>query len=390
MKSINFLLFISVFTGIYLAGNYYVFVRGYQAFPFNGLLKTFYVLFFWFFCLSFVVSRFTGHGSLTITHHFLSWTGSLWIVSVFYFFMIVLFIDFIRLFNIWIHFLPAASTLAYFKLKALTMFSAILVVLVTVFFGYINARSPIVSMVEVTTKKLAATKPLLTVALVTDIHLGSLVNEKRLEQLTELVNAQNPDLILLAGDLLDEAQAPIFKYNIGEPLKMLKAPMGIYAVPGNHEYIGGIDSAQHYIQSLNIVMLRDSVVKLNDLITLIGRDDIQKNRFGTTKRKSIKEMMPDKNSKSFTIVMDHQPYNLNEAREANIDLQVSGHTHNGQFWPFNYIIKAMFELGYGYKKKGETNYYVSSGYGTWGPPVRIGNRPEIAVIKIEKDTISQN
>lgn len=83
--------------------------------------------------------------------------------------------------------------------------------------------------------------------------------------------------------------------------------------------------------------------------------------------------------------MNHQPYNLDEAMNANVDLHLSGHTHHGQLWPFNYITKAMFELSWGYLKKGNTNFYVSSGYGTWGPSIRIGNRPEVVVFDVQFD-----
>jgi hypothetical protein len=104
-------------------------------------------------------------------------------------------------------------------------------------------------------------------------------------------------------------------------------------------------------------------------------------RFGII-RKNLVELLQWTNPETPSILLDHQPKNLFEAEDNSIDVQFSGHTHNGQLWPFNYITKAIFELSWGDLKKGTTNFYVSSGFGTWGPPVRTGNSPEVAVFNI--------
>jgi hypothetical protein len=115
---------------------------------------------------------------------------------------------------------------------------------------------------------------------------------------------------------------------------------------------------------------------------VIGREDRQSNYALKRTRKTIEELVDGLDKSKFMIILDHQPYYLNEAQENGIDLQISGHTHHGQMWPFNFATQGIFEVSKGYLKKGNTNYYVSSGFGTWGPRVRIGNRPEIVVIDI--------
>jgi predicted MPP superfamily phosphohydrolase len=160
--------------------------------------------------------------------------------------------------------------------------------------------------------------------------------------------------------------------------------MGVYAIPGNHEYIGGIQKTLPYLESINIKELRDKVLVLPNGVQVIGRDDRDNRQMGEeNRRKTLKELMVGLNKTFPVIVMNHQPFNLDEAVDEDVDLQLSGHTHHGQLWPLNYITKAVFELSWGYLKKGNTNFYVSSGFGSWGPPVRLGNTPEVVVFNLK-------
>jgi len=124
--------------------------------------------------------------------------------------------------------------------------------------------------------------------------------------------------------------------------------------------------------------LRDSVCLVDSSFYLIGRDDRT-----NTKRKSLKELVTGLNVNLPRILMDHQPYHLDEAEKNNIDFQISGHTHNGQFFPGNLFVKKIYELGYGYLKKGNSHFYVSSGLGIWGPQYRIGTESELVVIHLK-------
>ncbi len=198
-----------------------------------------------------------------------------------------------------------------------------------------------------------------------------------------MINGQNPDIILLVGDTFDEDLGPVIRNNMGEQLATLKAKYGAYAVTGNHEYYGNAAEAVNYLQNHGITVLQDTSITVGGIVNLIGRNDRQSIRFLGKNRKPLEELVREANQSLPSILMDHQPFNLEEAENNNITLQLSGHTHHGQLWPFNYITGAMFELSSGYLKKGNTHYYVSNGYGTWGPPVRIGNRPEIIVITLK-------
>jgi hypothetical protein len=156
----------------------------------------------------------------------------------------------------------------------------------------------------------------------------------------------------------------------------------VIAITGNHEYIGGVEDAYKYLTEHGITVLRDASTKVADSLYVVGREDLSKKSFARGTRKPLHEVMADVDRSWPIILMDHQPFRLNEAAENGVDLQLSGHTHHGQLWPFHFITRKMYEVSWGYKKKGETHYYVSCGVGTWGPPVRIGNKPEIVNIKL--------
>jgi predicted MPP superfamily phosphohydrolase len=197
-----------------------------------------------------------------------------------------------------------------------------------------------------------------------------------------MINSLDPDIVFLPGDVFDEDIGPVIKENLGEILRTIRSRFGVFAVTGNHEYIGGEEAACQYLSDHGIVVLRDSFVRVNDVCYVIGREDISIRQFAGKQRKSLSELLKDVDRRLAIILLDHQPFRLEEAEQSGVDLQLSGHTHHGQLWPFNYISKRIFEVSWGYKKKGSTHIYVSCGVGTWGPPVRVGNTPEIVNIKI--------
>jgi predicted MPP superfamily phosphohydrolase len=182
--------------------------------------------------------------------------------------------------------------------------------------------------------------------------------------------------------MVDEDLAPVIRHDLGRSLKKLRAPLGVFSITGNHEYIGGAEKAVKYLTEHGITVLRDTAISIDESFYLAGRDDRDKPRFSGKPRKSVAEILQGIDKTKPVILMDHQPFKLIDAADAGVDLQLSGHTHHGQLWPFNYITKAIYELSWGYKKINNAHFYVSSGYGGWGPPVRTGNRPELVNIRI--------
>lgn len=380
MKVINFIIFFSIFLTVYGLVNFYIFIRGWQAISLYPALKTPYLALFLFLALSYIIGRVLERLWLSAVSDVFVWIGSFWLAMFFYFLLIVIVIDLARLLN---HVLPFFQFLTkdHAKLKLAALLASIGIVLVIIVSGYINACSVRVRKLEISIAKKSNVSEL-KIAAASDIHLGTIVGKKRFCRIVNKINALEPDLILLPGDIVDEDLAPVIRENLGEALLNLKAKFGVYAVTGNHEFIGGVEPSVNYLQQHGVVVLRDSVMKINDSLYIVGRDDRSVGQFAGRQRKNLPELMRLVDQELPVILMDHQPFGLREAEENSVDLQLSGHTHHGQLWPLNFITKAMYENSWGYLKKKNTHVYVSCGAGTWGPPVRLGSRPEIVQISL--------
>jgi len=380
MKNYQFLVFFSIVLLIYSAINYYIYHRGIQSVPVDSGLRNWFRWIFITLAASYVIGRFLERMYLSVFSDVLVWIGSFWLATMFYFLLAVILIDLIRLSNYFIGYLPSGWLTPKAAANALGL--TVIVVLITVFAGYVNAISPRIKNLTIDVKKQAGSLKELNIAMASDIHMGTIIGSRRMAKLVGLINGLKPDIILFAGDIVDEDLAPVIRQNLGESLRRLEAPMGVYGITGNHEYIGGAERAVRYLQEHGIVMLRDSVIKIAGAFYIAGREDRDKPRFSGKSRLEVAQLLENVDKNLPVILMDHQPFNLGNAQAAGVDLQLSGHTHHGQIWPLNYLTQAIYEVSMGYKKKGDSHFYVSPGFGGWGPPVRTGNRPEIVNIKI--------
>lgn len=218
-------------------------------------------------------------------------------------------------------------------------------------------------------------KPLvkpLTVVLASDLHLGYSNRRPELARWVDLINAEKPDLVLIAGDIVDIQVRPLVEGGFAEEFSRIEAP--VYTILGNHEYISNDAASVKFFKDAGITLLRDSVISFEG-ISVIGRDD-RSNRG----RKPLAELAGQ--AEGFTILLDHQPYHLEEAEQAGIDFQFSGHTHRGQVWPISWVTDGMYEKSWGHHSRGDTRYYISSGLGIWGPKIRVGTRSEYLVLHI--------
>jgi predicted MPP superfamily phosphohydrolase len=289
-------------------------------------------------------------------------------------------IDLLRLLNAMVPFIPDTwNTLAF---KQRLFFGAAALVGVLLLVGFVNARNPRLKVLDLRIDKQVEGLDSLRIAFASDIHLGTLIGPKQTARIVRKINSLNPDLILLGGDVVDEDLGPVIRGNLGESLRKLTAPLGVWGITGNHEYIGGAKQAVEYLEAHGIKMIRDSAMLIDGSFYLVGREDRDMPRFSGAGRKSVHELMQQVDTLKPVILLDHQPFELDEKQAAGADLTLSGHTHHGQIWPLNYITRSIYEVSWGYKIKGNMHVYVSSGAGGWGPPVRIGNRPEIVLLKL--------
>lgn len=249
-----------------------------------------------------------------------------------------------------------------------------IVVLMTVIFtyGYFHYKHKYREDIRLTTEKSMA-KPIKLV-MMSDLHLGYHNRREELRRWVDMMNEEHADAILIAGDIIDMSIRPLKEEKMYEEFKRLNAP--VYACLGNHEYYSGEPDAQKFYEQAGIHLLRDSCAVVGDLC-VIGRDDRTNQH-----RKTLADIMKQADRSKFTILLDHQPYHLEQAERQKIDFQFSGHTHHGQVWPISWITENIYECAFGAHQRSGTRYYVSSGIGIWGGKFRIGTRSEYIVATI--------
>jgi Predicted phosphohydrolases len=380
---LKFVSIFGIFFILYGLCSYYVGLRGYQAFVVlfaSSRLAIYWAIAVSLLAFSFPLSHLTGR---CLPHRFnkaLNFISAYWLASFYYLILIFLIGDLIRLVVRRSEILPAFLRGHY----PLVILGILFTVVLLLIYGTWNARHPVVRNYEVTLPQKASVMDEMRVVVVSDVHLGWIVGIDRLQQMTGLINSLQPDLILLAGDIIDEGVDLAAEKELPAVLLTLQPRLGTYAVMGNHEYISG--NAEAAIDSLGragITVLRDQAVAIADSFYLIGRDDASRHHFYGLKRLALSDIMAGIDIERLPLIlMDHEPANLGEAEAAGVDLQFSGHTHRGQLFPNNYITAAIFEQDWGYLRKNNFQLIVSCGYGTWGPPIRIGSRPEILNVKV--------
>ncbi len=382
MRTIDIVIFLTIVLLIYGSSNYYIFIRGWQAIPKEGLLRSIYLSLFLFLSLSYVIGRIFERVNVCAFSDAFIWIGSFWLGFMLYFFLAVVSLDILRLLNHFFGIFPRFVTENYGTAKLITALVIAVITGAVIGGGYLNSISPRIKRLDLGVNKKAGNLDELNIALATDIHLGTIISNSRLTKLAGMIETIDPDVILLAGDIVDEDLKPVIEKNLGEIIKKFKSRYGTFAVTGNHEYIGGVEAANRYLRDHNITVIRDEAVLIDNAFYLAGREDLTYNRYTGKKRKTLEKILSKADDGLPVILMDHQPYGLSEAVENRVDLQVSGHTHDGQLWPGNYVVRMIFELASGYRRIENTHFYVSTGYGTWGPPVRVGQKPEVVHIRI--------
>jgi len=374
------LIFFGIVFTVYGLINYYIIRRGLSIVP--AEYKTIFLIATIFIASSYIAGRLIENVWISPISIILVWIGSFWLAIMAYTFLFLIVIDLFRLVNHFIPFFPSFITSNIEQSKRIVAIVVGVLVLSSVIGGYINTKMIVIKKYSIDIKKKAGELKSLNLAVASDLHLGTINSYEFMYNVSEKINKLNPDVILLAGDIIDEDLGPVIKYDVGEHLLRLKAKYGVYAVTGNHEFIGGAEPAVEYLAKHNINVVRDKALKIGDAFYIVGREDRASKQFSGKQRKELSDIIKEVDKSLPIIMMDHQPFNLEQASQNGVDLQLSGHTHNGQLWPFNYIVERVYELAWGYRLINNTHYYVSCGVGGWGPPIRTGSCPEIINIKL--------
>jgi len=366
MKILPFVLILLVF----LAANFYIFSRFWQLMPANLIGRVLLVV-----CGILFVSSIFLYVLLVDSMPVLLTTaiykiGTSWIFIFLYFLMLFLVLDLLKL----TRWLPLHNWLHGNWWGFAGVIGVVFFIMAMGYVRYTHKKR-----VELTLhidKQTAGNKPLKIVA-VSDIHLGYGIGKKELQKWVELINNEHPDVVLIAGDVIDTSIKPLYHQHMAETFKEIKATYGIYTCLGNHEYISDVSKSIKFLESAGIQVLKDSVALVDDLFYIVGRDDRSNPR-----RKLLRQLTDSLDRSKPVIVLDHQPYHLEEAEKNQVDFQFSGHTHRGQVWPISWVTDKIYEDSHGYLQKGNTHIYVSSGLGIWGGKFRIGTQSEYVVVNL--------
>lgn len=325
-----------------------------------------YVLWMASFFVGFAVMERLSIGVATVAYE----VGNTWLIAFLYLLLLFIAADIASL----CHLLPKG----FLRDSAAGILSIVGIVAVVITLGGIHYHHKYREETTVVTDK-PLEQPL-TIVMASDLHIGYHNRKAELERWVHIINKEKPDLVLIGGDIIDLSIRPVREGNYAEAFRRIKAP--VMAVLGNHEYYGDVAKAEQFYKDAGIVLLKDSAIHFKG-IDIIGRND------RTDPRRLSIDQLKEKFSISnshFSILLDHQPYHLEEAEAAGIDFQFSGHTHRGQVWPLSWVTDALYEKSWGHHQRGDTRYYISSGLGIWGPKIRMGTRSEYFVLHIKSNS----
>lgn len=351
----------------YIGGTIFKSVRN-----FIPLKQGWFSIFFVIIALSYVISMLFSKFLPSALNNPLQLVGSYWMA--FFMYALIIF-PLIGLINI---------ILGRFNLNSdvLVKITLIEILITTIFFMFIgilgsfNANGSYVNSFNISAREDSLDKQL-NIVMVSDLHLGNLIGNKKLSKMVSEINYLKPDVVIIAGDIVDSDITPFIKNNMASEFSKIESTYGTYATLGNHDLMTrSEEKLQSELENNKVKLLRDESILIDNTFYIIGRDDISINRFNNS-RSSLDSITHSLDSSKFKIVIDHTPTSITESLNSSVDLHFSGHTHRGQLTPANLITKKLFEIDHGYLQKDNLHVLVSSGYGTWGPPIRIGSKSEI-------------
>ncbi|MFZ5989476.1 MAG: metallophosphoesterase [Bacillota bacterium] len=375
---------------IFLIPNYFIGYKGWNYIGRRmGMNRIAYWGIYWFVALSYIPGKIIDKflPDSMIANAFLL-LDSYWFNCLRYFLVIILFCMLLGFLNKRFNFLGAGMG----RLVGNTPFVGLVVLVLTVSYlayGTWNSSRTQVTHYEITINKNTTGLKELRAVMVSDLHLGRFMSGERLKGLVSSINKLKPDVVLVVGDTIEEDNTPYIKRKMADILAGINSKHGVYAVLGNHEAASG--NTDVIIENLNkagISVLKDQYIIVADSFYLVGRSD--RGEVGeNSDRKKLDSIIEGIDKSLPILLMDHQPVEFDGAADSGIDIQLSGHTHDGQEIFAKPIVSLAFDLAYGYYNKNNFHAIVSSGFGTWGSPVRVGTKSEIVDIHIRFNSSSE-
>jgi len=367
------IIFLLTFLCLYSGINFYAFARVRSIFHLHWAIQIVVIILLILMILAPLTVRLAENLHFEEAAKAIAYIGYLWMAFMLLFFLLGVSFDVLRyLAGI---FYPGAKKMPLNTLFfGLTIFLSLLLVV----YGFWDAQRLRVKNLVIQTDHFLPNDGKIRIVQISDVHVGLIIRGERLQLVVDAVRQANPDILVSTGDLLDGELDNVMPE--AQRLFSVKPVFGKYAVMGNHEYYAGIKRSLEFTQSAGFEVLRDEVRQVAG-ISIFGADDITATRIDIRKNKdTFDELLASGNNKGFVLLLRHQPF-VSEKEKFN--LQLSGHTHGGQLFPFQFITRLFFKRNYGYYELGQNkSLYVSGGTGTWGPPVRTFAHPEITIIDI--------
>ncbi len=316
--------------------------------------------------ISYIGARFLDRAGLEIIGRPLEWVGSYWLGLLFLTFVCVLATDILTGFGL---LLPGWAPTA----RALAVPAAVVLFAIALVQG---VRGPSVGRYEVPMPGLPAENDGTVVVVLSDTHLGNMIGKRWLEARLAQIEALKPDLLIMAGDIVEGDTAR--ETTLLPLLRRFHAPFGVWAVTGNHEFYAGLDDSLRLFESAGWKPLRDRWFEVRPGLVIAGVDDLTaRRRYRADIGVFVDKALANRPANAATIFVSHSPLEIERAANDGVGLTLSGHTHNGQLWPFTYIVRRVYPLVAGRYQIGGTTAIVCRGTGTWGPRMRLWGRGEI-------------
>ena len=360
---------------IYLPLNFYVCLRIRKLFA-NTKYKNICTVLFIITVLYFPLTEFLPHSSTlgSLWAKYLLVPGYYSLPFLLYLFLLVLLSDIV----IWISSkikILAPETISSQNFRISRLCILFVVPLIIIIIGAMNNNYIRISQYTIEIPRKSSEITQLRIAFAADFHLKEATNTQFLHQFVAKINSLNPDILLICGDMLEGDRYDEETAKFEDLFRHIKTKYGVYAVPGNHEMHGG--GKRDFFINSGITLLEDKVQLVDRAFYLVGRNDKR-----GLQRKTLDELLIHIQDSLPVILLDHRPIDIDRVSKSIVDIQLSGHTHNGQLFPINFIVRNLYELSWGYMKKNHTHFFVTSGLQTWGPRIRTAGVSEIGMINV--------
>lgn len=247
-------------------------------------------------------------------------------------------------------------------------------------YGYFEARAIRAERITIKTPKIPAEAGIIRIVQISDLHLGLIVREDRLRRVLKIVEEAHPDMLVSTGDLVDGELCDLS--GLSDLFKEINPRFGKFAITGNHEFYAGIENSRCFTEDSGFTLLRGKAVTVAGIINIVGIDDPAGKTYGIKRDIPERELLSGLAREKFTLFLKHRPF-VNKDALGLFNLQLSGHNHKGQIFPFSIITRLYYPFHTGFVGLSDNSFlYISRGAGTWGPPIRFLSPPEVAVIEL--------